>query len=215
MLLADRINAATRKLPAWAMYIVGPVPAVWLFWLGLTGGLGVEPVKALEHELGKIALQLVIAGLAITPLRRFAGVNLIRFRRAVGLLTFFYVVAHFLTWLILDMGMLWAQAWGDIWKRPYVTMGMAGMALMLPLAVTSNNWSVRWLGPPRWQRLHRLVYAAAIAGGVHYVWLVKAWPMEPFLYLAAILALLAARAIPRRRLRARDPGKTGDSAPVA
>ena len=197
--LVQRINHATKRVPAWAIYIVGALWGGWMWFQGLTGGLGVDPVKALERAQGEVALQLIVAGLCITPLRRFAGVNLIKYRRAVGLVAFFYIVAHLLTWAVLDMGMLWAQAWADIWKRPYVTVGMAGFLLLLPLAITSNNWSIRRLGPQRWGSLHRLVYFAAIAGGVHYIWLVKAWPLEPFVYLGAILALLALRLVPKRR----------------
>lgn len=196
---AGWINAGTRKVPASLLYIVGSLPALWLFWLATTGGLGVDPVKALERELGKIALQLITAGLCVTPLRRFAGMNLLKFRRAVGLLAFFYVLLHFLSWIVLDMGLLWAQALGDIVKRPYVTMGMAGLLMLIPLAATSNDRAVRWLGAARWRQLHRLTYGAALAGAIHYLWLVKAWPVEPFIYLGAILGLLALRTIPRGR----------------
>lgn len=195
---ADIFNAAIRRVPAWPIYIVGAALPVWLFWQASTGGLGVDPVERLEETLGIWGLRLLVAGLCITPLRRFAGVNLIRFRRAIGLLTFFYIALHFLTWILLDLGLRWEQALGDIIKRLYVTMGMLGLLAMLPLALTSNDWSVRRLGPGRWRALHRLVYAAALAGAIHFLWLVKAWPLEPFVYLGAILGLLAVRAIPKR-----------------
>ena len=143
--------------------------------------------------MGEFALQLIVAGLCVTPIRRFLGVNLIKFRRAIGIVTFFYVLVHFMTWLVLDMGLHLDQALRDIVKRPYVTIGMASLLLMIPLVMTSNNWSVRKLGAARWNRWHKLTYPAAILGAVHYVWLVKAWPLEPFLYLGAILLLLALR----------------------
>ena len=200
MSLTDTINTAVRRIPAWPIYIVGILPVLWLFYAAVTGGLGVEPVKVLEHELGEIGLQLIVLGLCITPLRRFGGINLIKYRRAIGLLAFFYVLMHFLVWLVLDMGLLWQQALTDIYKRPYITMGMAGLLLMLPLALTSNNWSVRRLGAAGWRRLHQLTYLAALAGAVPYVWLVKAWPVEPFVYLGVILALLALRIAGRRRI---------------
>lgn len=202
MALTDAINHAARRIPVWPIYIVGVLPVIWLFYAATTGGLGVEPIKVLEHELGEIGLQLIVLGLCITPLRRFAGVNLIRYRRAIGLLAFFYVVMHFLVWLVLDMGLLWQQALTDIYKRPYITMGMAGLLLLVPLAITSNNWSVRRLGPAAWRRLHQLTYFAALAGAVHYLWLVKAWPVEPFIYLGVILALLAMRISRKRRVAA-------------
>ena len=137
----------------------------------MTGGLGVEPIKALEHEYGKLALQLLVFGLAISPLRRHIGLNLMKFRRAIGVLTFSFAALHLLVWLVLDVQVP-SEIWADIVKRPYITVGMAAFALILPLAVTSNNWSVRRLGS-RWRKLHRLVYPAAILGAVHYVMLTK------------------------------------------
>ena len=188
---ADRLNTLLRRIPVWAVYVAVMLPAPWLLYLGATGGLGVEPIRELERELGGIALKLLVAGLAITPLRRHLGINLIRFRRAIGLLAFFYVAMHLLVWLVLDVQIV-SQIWGDILKRPFVTIGMAGFVLMIPLAVTSNNWSVRRLGP-KWRSLHRLVYGVALLGGLHYNILVKGFQIEPLIYLTAILGLLALR----------------------
>ena len=192
MTLVQRINRVVSKLPAWPLYIVGAIPPVWFLWLGLTGGLGVEPIKALEHRLGELALQLFVAVLAITPLRDWIGVNLIRFRRALGLLTFFYVFLHLLVWLVLDVQVL-SQIWADILKRPYITIGMLAFVLMLPLAVTSNNLSIRRLGPKRWRQLHKLTYAAGILGAVHFVMVAKGFQIEPLVYLGLVVGLLAAR----------------------
>ncbi len=186
------LNTYARKLPPLAVYALGMVPAIWLVYLALTGGLGVEPIEALEHRLGEIALQLLIAGLAVTPLRRHLGLNLLKFRRAIGVLAFVYVLLHLLVWLFLDV-QIWSQIWADILKRPYITIGMAGFALMLPLALTSNNLSLRRLGPVAWRRLHRLTYAVALLGAVHFVMLSKGFQLEPLAYLAAILGLLALR----------------------
>ncbi|MCV2872621.1 protein-methionine-sulfoxide reductase heme-binding subunit MsrQ [Defluviimonas sp. WL0050] len=198
MTLTDRINQAARRLPAWPIYIVGVLLPVWLFWQAASGALGVDPIKALEDRLGLWGLKLIVAGLCVTPLRRFAGVNLIKYRRSLGLLAFLYIVLHFLTWLLLDLGLRWEQALGDIIKRPYITVGMVGLLAMVPLALTSNDRAVRWLGSARWQKLQKLAYLVALSGGVHFLWLVKAWPVEPFLYLGAILGLLAVRMIPKR-----------------
>ena len=196
----QRINGWLRAVPVWTLYALGALPPVWLFFLALNGGLGADPVKGLERQMGEWALMLMVGGLAVTPLRRFAGLNLLKFRRAIGLLTFFYVLAHFLIWVVLDMGLLWQQILADIVKRPYVTLGMAALILLVPLAVTSNNSAIRRLGAQNWQRLHKLTYAAGLLGAVHYIWLVKSWPLEPFLYLAAILFLLALRLrAPERR----------------
>ncbi|AXI43574.1 protein-methionine-sulfoxide reductase heme-binding subunit MsrQ [Sulfitobacter sp. SK011] len=194
--VADRINTAARKVPTWLVYLLLALPLPYLFYLGLTGGLGREPIKALEHEYGELALKLLILSLAITPLRRYLGVNLIKFRRAIGVMTFFFVLAHFLVWAVLDVQAL-DRIWEDILKRPYVTVGMAGFLCLIPLAATSNNWSVRRLGP-KWRSLHKLAYLAVILGGVHYIWLVKGIQLEPLLYMAVILGLLALR-LPKRR----------------
>lgn len=185
------VNQLLRRIPVWAVYLLGALPAPWLFYLGFTGGLGVEPIEALEHEFGELALQLLILGLAISPLRRHLGLNLMKFRRAIGILTFSYVALHLLVWLVLDVQVP-SQIWADIVKRPYITVGMAAFLLMLPLAITSNNWSVRKMGPA-WRKMHRLVYLAAILGGLHYVMLAKGFQIEPLIYLLVILGLLALR----------------------
>lgn len=197
--MIDAINTYARKLPTWAVYLIGFAPMPFLFWQGITGALGVDPVKALEHEYGELALQLLVLGLAITPARRHLGLNLLKFRRAIGVLSFFYVLAHLLVWAVLDVQALGA-VWADILKRPYITIGMAAFALLLPLAITSNNRSVRKLGP-RWRQLHKLTYPAVILGGVHYVWLVKGWQVESLIYMAVILTLLALRAPKKRKVR--------------
>lgn len=195
--VVQRLNGALRRIPTWPLYIGAVIPPVYLFYMGVTGGLGVDPVKALEHEMGELGLQVLIAGLAITPLRRFAGINLFKFRRAIGLIGFFYIACHLSVWLFLDVQIA-AQIWADIVKRPYITIGMAGFALLIPLALTSNNRSIRKLGA-NWRRLHKLVYGAVLLGGVHYLMLVKGWQVEPMVYLAIIGALLAARIrFPRR-----------------
>ena len=192
MKIAQPINTAMRRVPAWTVYIVGIAYSVWSFYLGLTGGLGVEPIKSLEHAYGLLGLQLLIAGLAVTPLRNYTGVNLIKFRRAIGLMTFYYILLHLLVWLVLDVQIL-SQIWADILKRKYITVGMAAFVLMIPLALTSNNRALRKIGPVRWRQLHKLTYAVAIMGALHFLWLVKGIQLEPILYTAAIGILLATR----------------------
>lgn len=197
--MAQAINTALRRVSPLAIYIAGVVPFLWLVWLLVNGGLGIDPVKRIEHQLGEWGLQLLVAGLLVTPLRRFTGVNLIRYRRAIGLLAFFYIALHLATWLVLDIQLRWAEIWADILKRPYITAGFVGFVAMIPLAITSNNESVRRLGAKTWQNLHRLTYLTALAGAIHYIWLVKAWPPEPIIYLFLVVLLLATRLIPRKR----------------
>lgn len=200
MSVADRINSFARRVPVWVVYVVYLSAVPWLLYLAQTGGLGREPIKALEHELGEIALQLLIIGLAITPLRQHLSVNLLKFRRAIGLLAFIYVTLHLLVWLILDVGIV-SQIWADILKRPYITIGMIAFVLMVPLAATSNNLSVRKLGRT-WRSLHKLVYVVAILGAVHHIMVKKVWEIEPLVYLAVILILVALRfrGVRRKRL---------------
>lgn len=190
--LAQGINGALRRVPAWVVYAAGPLPAVWFFYLGLTGGLGPEPIKALEQQLGLFALKLFIVVLAVTPIRQCTRVSLLKFRRALGLVLFFYVVVHLLVWLVLDVQVA-SLIWKDIVKRPYITIGMTAFVLMIPLAITSNNLSVRRLGARMWKRIHWLTYPAAVLGAVHYVMLVKGWQIAPLVYLGLICALLLFR----------------------
>ncbi|WP_108861822.1 protein-methionine-sulfoxide reductase heme-binding subunit MsrQ [Ruegeria sp. Alg231-54] len=185
------LNQILRRIPVWLVYLLGALPAPWLFYQGLTGGLGVDPIEALEHRYGELALQLLIVVLAISPLRRFFGLNLLKFRRALGVLTFAYVSLHLLVWLVLDV-QLPSQIWADILKRPYITVGMAAFILMIPLAVTSNNLSLRKLGA-RWRILQRLVFPAAILGGLHYVMLAKGFQIEPLVYLSLTVSLILLR----------------------
>ncbi|MEM9786922.1 MAG: protein-methionine-sulfoxide reductase heme-binding subunit MsrQ [Pseudomonadota bacterium] len=189
---SQAINGALRKVPAWTIYIVCAVWTGWMFYLALTGGLGVEPINALEREYGELALQLLVLGLLVTPLRKWTGLNLLKFRRAIGVSAFFLVLAHFSVWAILDVQTL-ERVWTEIVKRPYVTVGMVGFVLMIPLALTSNNLSVRKLGAASWRKLHKLTYPIAVLGAVHYLWLARGFQWEPIIYLGIILGLLAAR----------------------
>ena len=191
-MLVTTLNQYLRRVPAWMLYVLAPLPAAWLLYLGTTGGLGVEPINALERELGEIGLQLLILGLAVTPLRQMFGLNLLKFRRAIGVIAFSYVGLHLLVWLVLDVGIL-SQIWSDILKRPYITVGMGAFVLLLPLAVTSNDLSIRKLGAARWRKLHKLAYGAALLGGLHFVMLVKGFQWEPLVYLGVTLVLLATR----------------------
>ena len=200
MSLSQSLNGFLRRLPTWPVYLLGVVPIGWFFYLGFTGGLGPEPIRALELKLGQTGLKFLIATLAVTPLRKFASINLLKFRRALGLLSFIYIAVHLAVWLFLDLQDVGA-IWKDILKRPYITIGMAGFALMIPLALTSNNWSLRRMGAAAWRNLHKLTYAVVLLGAVHFVMVRKGWQIEPLIYLAVAVALLALRY--RRRPAAR------------
>jgi len=174
------------------LYVLGMVPAVLYFYLGLTDQLGADPQNVLERALGLWALRFLIASLAISPLRQLGGPNLIRFRRALGLLAFYYATLHLSVYLLLDKGLDLPSIIADIIKRPYITIGMLAFAVLIPLAATSNNTMIRRLGA-RWRKLHRLAYLAAAAAALHFIMLVKVWPLEPLIYATLVAALLLYR----------------------
>ena len=204
MALSQTVNRALKSVPAWPIYILGAAWMGWLFWLGLSGQLGPEPINTLERKYGLVALQVLVATLAVTPIRTWTNVSLIKYRRALGLSAFAFVLAHFLVWAVLDLQSL-ARLGGEIVKRPYITIGFAAFVMLIPLAATSNNASIRKMGAAAWRKLHKLTYPAILLGAVHFVWLVKGYPWEPFLYLGAVIALLAIRLIPKRRSAPRTP----------
>ena len=181
------------------------VPLAALVFNGATGGLGANPVEAITHTTGEWTLRLLLATLALTPLRHLTGrAWLIRLRRMVGLFAFFYLVLHFATYAVLDASLDLAYVIEDVADRLYITVGFAAFVMLVPLAATSTNAMVRRLGPLRWRRLHRLVYAAGVCGVLHYLWLVKADLREPLIYAGILTALLAARLpVVVQRLQAR------------
>lgn len=176
------------------------VPAARLVWLGLNDGLGANPIEFVIRSLGTWTLVLLLATLAVTPLRRLTGFNaLVRVRRLLGLFAFFYAGLHFLAYVGLDQFFDVRQILADIIERPYITVGFTSFVLLVPLAVTSTRAMQRRLGGHRWQRLHRLVYAVGVGGVLHYLWLVKKDITEPVLYALVLVLLLGARLWWRRR----------------
>lgn len=165
------------------------VPLALLGAGGLRGQLGANPIEKITHQTGDWTLILLLMTLAITPLRRITGINeLISFRRMLGLFAFFYGTLHFFTYIWLDKFFDTHEIAKDVYKRPFITAGFTGFVLMIPLAVTSTKGWIRRLGK-KWVVLHRLIYASAIAGVVHYIWLVKKDVRKPLIY-ATVLAIL-------------------------
>lgn len=193
---AAAVNGALRRVPVWAVWLLALVPLGALVGQAVSGNLGPDPVRTLERGIGRHALQLIVATLAVTPLRRFTGISLVRFRRALGLLAFLYVVVHLIVWVTLDLQFRWDEIAADLTRRPFIIVGMAGLVVMLPLAVTSNAASIRAMGAAAWRRLHRLTYVAGIAGALHFVLLSKVWAGDSLVYAGLIIALLAVRLIP-------------------
>ncbi len=198
------MTTAARRLPRWlgqaVLTGVGLLPAAWLGLGVLRDTLGANPVETLEHESGEWTLRLLLATLAVTPLRRaFGWTWLAPYRRTLGLLAFGYCCLHLSIYALVDLWGAWDTLVEDVLERPYITVGFTGFLLLVPLAVTSTRAWMRRLGR-RWVVLHRLVYAAAIAGCVHFLWLVKADLREPLIYASVLALLLAARLWPRKRL---------------
>lgn len=205
------LPARYKPASIWLLYIVGLMPGLYAFYLGIFGGLGADPVRAFEHLLGLWALRFLCVGLVITPLRDLFGINLIGYRRALGLIAFYYVLAHFTVYLTLDRGLILSSIAGDILKRPYIMLGMAGLLMLIPLALTSNQASIRRLGPT-WNRLHKLVYPVLIVAVLHYVLSLKVISAEPAFYLAVATVLLGYRLVrPKIMARRRAKRATGRS----
>ena len=182
------------RLTKIAIFLAALVPLGRLGWKALHDGLGANPVEVITHSTGDWTLLLILATLAITPLRRFTRQYwLIGVRRMVGLFAFFYGTLHFLTYIWLDKSFDFHEMLKDIAKRPFITVGFSALVLMIPLAVTSTSGWIRRLGGKNWQRLHRLIYLTGILGVVHYWWLVKADHRKPGEYAVALTILLLYR----------------------
>jgi sulfoxide reductase heme-binding subunit YedZ len=190
--LPRRYHAASIRL----LYAAGLAPAAWGFYLGATGQLVGNPVKIFEHLLGEWALRFLILTLLISPIRDIFGINWIRYRRALGLLAFWYVLMHFLAYMVLDKRLALDVIVEDITKRWFITIGMAAFVALIPLALTSNRWSIRRLGP-KWTKMHRLIYPIAAAGALHYCLSVKVIGPEQMLYAALVVILIGWRLVRR------------------
>jgi len=191
-----------RKIIKALLFVAGLLPAARLVWLGLHNRLGANPIEFITHETGDWTLIFLVLTLTITPARRLLGrPELIRYRRMLGLFAFFYGCLHFTTYIWLDKFFDIAEMLKDVRKRKFITIGFTGFVTMLPLALTSTAGWIRRLGGKRWQMLHRLIYLSAVAGVVHYYWLVKSDIRKPVFYgtLVALLLLyrLAARLRPQ------------------
>ena len=168
----------------------------------VTGDLGINPIETLTHDTGEWALRLLLASLAVTPLRRLTGWNrIIVFRRMLGLFAFFYAILHLSVWVVFDHYFTLSTMLEDIAKRPFITMGTISLLLMLPLALTSTKWAIRKMGK-RWQTLHRLAYVSAAAAVVHFIWKEKVIIDETMIYAAVLAVLLAFRVVFALRKRA-------------
>lgn len=193
--MQDLINRAARKTPTWVFYLAAIALAVWTVYGAVQTP---DPAKVLERDLGTRGLQILIASLCINPLR-WGGINLLKFRRALGLMAFMFITLHFLTWSVLDLGLRWSVILTDLTKRPYIIIGFAAFVALIPLAFTSNLWSIKRMGAQRWKQLHWLVYPAVLAGAVHFILIGKVYTLESALYFAVAAGLLIARRLKSRK----------------
>jgi sulfoxide reductase heme-binding subunit YedZ len=176
------------KVPVFLLCLV---PAALLVWRGLHNDLTANPIEFITHATGDWTLRFLIFTLAITPLRKLLNSpELIRYRRMLGLFAFFYVCLHFTTYIWLDKFFDLSEMWKDVAKRRFITVGFAGFLLLIPLAITSTTAWIRRLGGRRWRILHRAIYFSAVAGVIHYYWLVKSDVRKPLQYAAFVAVLL-------------------------
>jgi sulfoxide reductase heme-binding subunit YedZ len=182
------------KVAKAAVFAAALAPFASLVYGLLTNDLGVNPVETITHATGDWTLRFLLLTLCITPFRKLLKVpELIRFRRMLGLFAFFYGMLHFVTWLWFDHMFDISEMLADVRKRPFITMGTAGLLCMAPLAITSTSGWIRRLGGRRWQALHRLIYVSTLAGVIHYYWLVKSDVRAPLAYGALFVGLLLLR----------------------
>jgi len=188
------MNSKQLRILKIFIFLSALVPLERLVWKFFHDGLGANPVEVITHSTGDWTLILVLTTLSITPLRKLTKQYwLIGVRRMIGLFAFFYGCLHFTTYLWLDKFFDVHEIYKDIYKRPFITAGFTAFVLMIPLALTSTKGWIRRLGGKNWQRLHRLIYVTAIAGVVHYIWLVKADLREPLRYAFVLAVLLSYR----------------------
>ncbi|MCB2107914.1 MAG: sulfoxide reductase heme-binding subunit YedZ [Rhodobacteraceae bacterium] len=200
---ADTNIETGRRAVPWARRLLKPIvfvtcclPLAWIAFRAVGGQLGANPIEAVTRGFGDWALRMLLIALTVTPLRLVTGWTEIgRVRRMVGLFAFFYVCLHAMAYIGLDQFFDWPAIWRDIVKRLYITIGMAGVVTLIPLAATSTSAMVKRLGAKRWRRLHRFVYLAAILGVVHYFFMIKAGYQLPALHAAALVVLLGFRAV--------------------
>ena len=202
-----------------ALYLAATLPFAWLLFALLTGRVMGDQVKFMQHVTGDTILTCLMLTLTVTPLRRLTGWNeIIRVRRLIGLTAFWYACLHLSTYLVFDQSLSIDEILKDIAKHPWVLVGFTAFLCLVPLAITSTTGWVRRLGGKRWQRLHRLVYVAAAAGVLHYLWQVKKDVQAPLIYGAVLLVLLGSRVwLARDRVRAHRSlsARTTEAKPAA
>lgn len=217
--LGKLLSSPWTKAVAFLLCLLPFLLLLWPFYKLVTTGdapaFGANPVEYITHDTGNWTIRFLLIALAVTPARKiFRQPKIARYRRMLGLFAFFYLCLHFMTWFILDKSFSFSDMWADILKRRFITVGMLGFALLIPLAVTSTAGWVRRMGFVQWQRLHRAVYFATLAGVIHYYWLVKSDVRLPLMYGGILAVLMAYRFVQWKQAPPkREPARTAVTTP--
>ena len=193
------INYRVRSIRISYVYLLLTLPLIILISELFLGKLGVDPMRRIEETLGITALNLLIVTLVLAPLSKLTAINFIRLRRSIGLMSFFYICLHLLTWLMLDMQLRWSEILISIAKKPFILLGMISFILLLPLAITSNNYLTKKLGS-LWSKIHRIIYPAIILAGIHYLMMAKTIELDAVIYLIIILLLISLRLVKLKKI---------------
>jgi sulfoxide reductase heme-binding subunit YedZ len=188
--MSKRVRIAAKV----AVWVIALLPISLLIYRFFTDQLGANPISYATNLLGDTTLRLLLASLAMSPLRIVFGIGWqMALRRLLGLFAFFYACLHFSVWVVVDHFFEWGEMFADVVKRPYITVGVLALILLMPLAATSTAAAIRRMGARSWRRLHRLVYVIGVLGVLHYLWLAKKGVNDPFFYAGVLVLLLGVR----------------------
>lgn len=194
------INYRVRSIKIAYVYLLLTLPLIILISELFLGKLGVDPMRRIEATLGITALNLLVVTLVLAPLSKLTAINFIRLRRSIGLMSFFYICLHLSTWLLLDMQLRWSEIIISITKKPFILLGMISFILLLPLAITSNNYLTKKLGS-LWSKIHRIIYPAIVLAGIHFLMMAKTFELDAVIYLITILLLISLRLVKLKQIK--------------
>ena len=186
-----RFKAIFRHLPVSLLYFILLTPIPLYFYWGVVNQLGPDPLRFIEHKYGELGLVFLLITLSISPLLRYAKINLVKFRRCFGLVAFYYIVSHILVYFFLDIGLSMDLLLSDLQKRYYIIAGFFALITLIPMALTSNNFAVRKLNIRTWNKIHSFVYIAIILSIFHFILMSKTWTEELFFYTLVTVIIIA------------------------
>ena len=184
------LNNLLRSLPVSLLYCVLSIPIPLYFFLGILNRLGPDPLRYLEHKYGEIGLILLLVTVSISPILKYTKINLVKFRRCIGLVAFYYISSHICVYVFLDIGLSMDILISDLKKRYYIIAGFIAFVTLIPLAITSNNFAVRKLNSRAWKKIHNLIYIAIITSILHFILMSKTWTGELYFYMAVTIIIL-------------------------